>query len=222
MLQTVPAEPGETYGFRIRIRAVDDATSARVTAQLRFLPSDELKQFTHSGHSLTDFEPLSVTATAPEGTTQARVYIYIMIGHTEHVRALIDDAELIAGAEPLPGEPAPPPDPIPPVYDTLKPLYLDTALVSDAAPRVSIVAPASGVHDAAARTIQAAIRDITRCKVPIISESDPAAAVPITGNLIMLGNRSTNPAISRLYDLHYTLLDLKYPGGKRVGRAHAA
>ena len=46
----------------------------------------------------------------------------------------------------------------------------------------------------------------------IIPDDAPQAAVPLAGNLIALGNRSTNALISALYDGFYTLLDLKYPG----------
>ena len=49
-------------------------------------------------------------------------------------------------------------------------------------------------------------------KIPLIVDTAPEAAVPILGNLILLGNRSTNRAVCSLYDLAYTFLDLKYPG----------
>lgn len=46
----------------------------------------------------------------------------------------------------------------------------------------------------------------------MVSDDDPRAVMPMQGHLILLGNRSSNRAIAKLYDLYYTLLDLKYPG----------
>ncbi len=104
------------------------------------------------------------------------------------------------------------PEPVPPVYRKLKDLHLETSLVSEGRPRISIVIPASRLYRNSAETVQAAIRKITGVRVSIITDGAPEAAVPIRGNLILLGNRSTNRAIGSLYDLAYTFLDLKYPG----------
>ncbi|MEA1949916.1 MAG: VCBS repeat-containing protein, partial [Planctomycetota bacterium] len=60
--------------------------------------------------------------------------------------------------------------------------------------------------------IQQAIAKRTGVKARIISDDSPEAGVPIKGNLIVLGNRSTNKTICALYDLYYCLVDLKYPG----------
>jgi hypothetical protein len=46
----------------------------------------------------------------------------------------------------------------------------------------------------------------------VYSDDTPEAAVPITRNLIVLGNRSTNKTIEELYNRFFTLLDLRYPG----------
>jgi hypothetical protein len=104
------------------------------------------------------------------------------------------------------------PPPVPQQYERLKTLWLDIDLVKGGQPQASIVVPATGVYDAAAATVQRAIAARTNVQVPIISADDPGAAVPIRGNLIVLGNRSTNKTISALYDLYYCLVDLKYPG----------
>jgi len=122
---------------------------------------------------------------------------------------VLDNVKLVSGVEP---PPPPPPEAVPPVYDKLKDLYLTTDLVKDGQPNVTIVAPASGVYAEDAQSIQQAIQKLTGVSVPIATDESPAAAVPIKGNLIALGNRSTNKTIGRLYDLYYTLLDLRYPG----------
>lgn len=43
-------------------------------------------------------------------------------------------------------------------------------------------------------------------------DESSAAALPILGNQIALGNRSISRTIEHLYNLYYCLLDLKYPG----------
>ncbi|MHB8994811.1 MAG: FG-GAP repeat domain-containing protein [Armatimonadota bacterium] len=108
----------------------------------------------------------------------------------------------LAGAQ----ETKPIPEPVVPVYTKLKDLHLKTPLVSAGKPVITIVAPAP--YQAEGKAIQAAIQKLTDAVVPIIEE----AHLPLTGNLICLGNRSTNRTISGLYDRGYTFLDLKYPG----------
>ncbi|MBM3888353.1 MAG: hypothetical protein FJ388_04425, partial [Verrucomicrobia bacterium] len=107
---------------------------------------------------------------------------------------------------------APPPPPVPPQYATLKNLHLRTHIVRDGKPTVRIVAPASGIYRAQAARLQAAIEKLSGCKVPIIADDSPEAAVPIKGSLIVLGNRSTNATISELYNRYFLLTDLRYPG----------
>ena len=104
------------------------------------------------------------------------------------------------------------PLPAAPQYETLKDLHLDIALVKNGKPAAAIVAPASGEYQKAAAAIQGTIEERTGVKVPIVADDSPEAAVPIRGNRIVLGNRSTNRAMSSLYDLYYCLVDLKYPG----------
>ncbi|MDP6777340.1 MAG: hypothetical protein QGI83_11305, partial [Candidatus Latescibacteria bacterium] len=99
-----------------------------------------------------------------------------------------------------------------PVYDTLKDLCLTTHLVREGKPVATIVSPTSGAYDAHAADIAQAIEGITGVRVPIVSHDAPEAAVPIPGNLIALGNRSTNRTVEELYNRYFCLLDLRYPG----------
>ncbi|MBT3380636.1 MAG: hypothetical protein HN406_33865, partial [Lentisphaerae bacterium] len=121
----------------------------------------------------------------------------------------VDSVRLVSGVTP---PPPPPPDPVPPVYSQLKDLHLITALVEDGKPTVTIVAPASGIYQTPATDIQQSVRKLTGVQIPVVNDRGALAAVPIDANLIVLGNRSTNRTISALYDLYYSLLDLKYPG----------
>ena len=98
------------------------------------------------------------------------------------------------------------------VYTKLKALFLTTHLASEGQALARIVVPAAGRYREQAERIQQAIQTLAGVILPIIADSDPEAGVPIRGNLIVLGNRSTNRAISDLYNRFFTLLDLKYPG----------
>ncbi|MBT4484619.1 MAG: hypothetical protein HOC71_13190, partial [Candidatus Latescibacteria bacterium] len=107
---------------------------------------------------------------------------------------------------------APPPEPIPPVYKKLKELHITTVLVKNGKPNAAIVVSASGEYAEQANRIQQAIRKVSGVTVPILNDDNPNMTVPISGNIIALGNRSTNNLIDELYNRHYTLLDLSYPG----------
>ncbi|MDE2998397.1 MAG: hypothetical protein OXU79_04880 [Gemmatimonadota bacterium] len=111
---------------------------------------------------------------------------------------------------------------IPPVYTELKDLNLDTELVRNGRPNATIVVPEDGRHAGAANRVQAAIQAKTGVLVPVDDDTSAAGAVPISGHLIVLGNRSSNRTIESLYNLYYTLLDLRYPGpgGHEVRSLH--
>ncbi len=207
LMQTCPAHPGLTYQASVMVRGVAGASSAGAYIQLRFLPSNEYAQAGLTASSDDEFEEVSVTATAPPDTEQARVYLYTHRDSTP--RLIVDAVSLVSGVAP---PPPPPPEPIPPVYTQLKELYLDTHLVKDGRSAVTIVAPASGIYERQAARIQQAIKELTGVTVPIATDEAPQAAAPMATNLIALGNRSTNKTIEELYNRYYTLLDLRYPG----------
>ena len=112
-----------------------------------------------------------------------------------------------------------PPPPIPPVIETLKNPHLATALVTAGKPSAAIITPSSGRYDAIAAEINAAVKKATGITLPVISDDSTEAAVPLTGNRVILGNRSTNRTLEELYNRYFCLLDLRYPGpGGRVVR----
>ena len=101
---------------------------------------------------------------------------------------------------------------IPPVYTELKDLNLNTELVRNGRPNATIVIPEGRIYADPAKRLQAAIEAQTGVRVPIDADTSAEAAVPVTGHVILLGNRSSNRAIEILYNQYYTLLDLRYPG----------
>ena len=205
--QSFDLKGGETYEVTAKVRGVEDASTSGSYLQFRFLPSSQYVQTGLTARSADRFTEVSVKGTAPPDTSKAMIYLYTHRDPTPKV--MVTDVKLMGG---LPPPPAPPPPPIPPQYSELKDLHLDIALVKEGKSNVSIVAPASDVYQTAATAVQKEIERLSGVKVPIVSDESSEAAVPITGNLIVLGNRSTNKTISALYDLYYCLADLKYPG----------
>jgi hypothetical protein len=207
VVQAVGLKGGETYRVTAKVRAVEGASTAGAYLQLRFLPSHQLVQTGLSARSAQRFSEISLKGTAPAGTTQGMIYLYTHREPTPQV--LVTDVRLVGG---LPPPPPPPPAPVPPQYDKLKDLHLTIPLVTGGTPTAAVVAPQSGMYQTAAAAIQRAIEKRTGVKVPIVSDDTAQAAVPLEGNLIVLGNRSTSKTLSALYDLYYCLVDLKYPG----------
>ena len=207
LLQNLPIEPGLNYQASVAVRAVEDASSNGAYLQLRFLPSDKYVQTSLAASNTKEFERVYVTGTAPPDTKSATVYLYTHRGPTP--KLFLRDAELISGVS---APPSGPPEPVPPVYTKLKALHIATELVSSGKPNVTIVVPASGIYEEQAKRIQQRIEKLTGVKIPIATDESPAGVVPIIGNLIALGNRSTSKTISELYNRYYTLLDLRYPG----------
>lgn len=104
------------------------------------------------------------------------------------------------------------PKPTAPVYSRVKNLYLTTELVKGGQPNALIVTGSSNRYAAEARSIQQALKATSGVMIPIVTDQDPQVTTPLKRNLILLGNRSTNAVVSKLYDQFYTLTDLKYPG----------
>ncbi len=210
--QDIPVQPTSNMAYQatVMVQAIAVGSGAGAHIQMRFLPSGELVQADFGKAPTGKFMAVSVIKVAPPDTRSVRIYLYSHAGPTPKV--MVDNVKLVAGVEPPPPPPPPFPEPISPQYDKLKDLHLTTDLVKRGQATVAIVAPASGIYDQPAQAIQKCIRELSGVSVPIVSDASPQAAVPIQGNLIILGNRSTNKTINALYDLYYTLLDLKYPG----------
>jgi len=226
LLQGVGAKGGVGYKATVWVREDKRGDAQGAFLQMRFLPSQHFAQKPLMTRQARGFEPISVSAVAPSGTTQITVYIYTHRGPTP--RVTVDHAELIGGVDEV--DIGVPPPAESPNYSRLKDLHLITSLVRDGKPEAVIVAPASGEHDAAARRLQEAIRKVTGVVVPIVGDEQPASRIrglvldgfparrprdgqpPLSANLICLGQRTTNQTIGSLYDLYYCLTDAKYPG----------
>ncbi len=206
--QKVPAEGGSAYMATVSVKALDELSPGGSYLQLRFSPSGEFAQrslIPGLGGAAAD---TIIGKVAPPGTTSAMVYIYSHASPTP--KLLVDNVRLHTVLE------------LPPLMDalgsakapeitTLKPLYLETALVADgvAAP---IVVPADGRYEGAAIAIADAIEARGGVRPRMIPDTEFGPELALDDHLIVLGNRSTNRLLGTLYERYYTLLDLRYPG----------
>jgi len=115
---------------------------------------------------------------------------------------------LLAGAAALPASA----QPEPPEIARLKDLCLQTAIVRDGRTAATIVAPAGGIYAVQADRIASAVERLTGARLPVAADDSPEAALPLRGNVLALGDRSTNRFIGELYNLHHVILDRRYPG----------
>ena len=208
--QDIPARGGVSYKVTAAVAAPKKAPApTNVFLQMRFLPSNTYVQRSLFTASQNAFETLSLTGAMPKKDTTIRLYIYT---HKGPATAVLVDALTLTGGVPPVATPVTAPTMKAPRITKLKDLHLTTPLVTHRQPRAVIVIPPNDRYGPAARTIQAAIRRVASCTVPIVPDTSADAVLPPGKNLIVLGNRSTHRTINALYDAYYTLLDLKYPG----------
>ncbi len=94
----------------------------------------------------------------------------------------------------------------------LRDYHYNTALVADGKTVAMIVIPAGDEYRKLAAAVNAAVKAATGETLPVVEGSKYRDSTKLPANLIMLGNRDDNPAISNLYMRHYVILDAKYPG----------
>jgi hypothetical protein len=210
-VEQVVATPGGTaYRADVDVAALSEAPAPIIIfLQLRFLPSNTFVQRSLHTRITTAFETLSLSGVMPAGDTSIRMYLYTHKGAPQ-TTILMDNVRLTGGVPPPPPGVVVPVLKAPPVV-ALKDLRLPTPVVAGGQAVAAIVAP-PGRYDGAVALLQAAIQAQTGCRLPVLTDRDPEAAVPLRGPRLVLGNRSTNLLSSGLYDAHYTLLDRKYPG----------
>ena len=208
--QTVSIEPGKVYTASVRVKAVAGGSPNAGTLVLRLgnMTAGVVQFGSAAADKLTEF---SLVGRAPDNAKAATIYVYSRKQPNckfllESVRFVLggNAAAIVKSGRREPGLEAQPP----PVYAKLKELHLSTSLVRDGKPNAAIVTSSAGIYDDRAKEVAQAIKDLTNVELPIVDE----AAVPITGNLVALGNRSTNKTIEELYNRYFTLLDLRYPG----------
>ncbi|MBN2449422.1 MAG: hypothetical protein JXR77_03480 [Lentisphaeria bacterium] len=208
--QDVAAAGGRAYEASVAVAAVPERPApVNVFLQLRFLPSNTYVQTHLATNAVTHFERRTLVGRMPEGDHTLRLYLYTHRGPPTTL--LLDDVRLRGGVPPPPAPVTPPPGKAPPIA-RLKELCLETPLATAGEPRALIVVPADGRHDAAAAVIQAAVREVGGCVLPLVPDDDPRAALPLTRHVVVLGNRSDNRLIGGLYEAYFALEDLRYPG----------
>ena len=106
---------------------------------------------------------------------------------------------------------AAPPPAVPPPIDVVKQLCAATPLVAGDGTTVRICCP-QGRYEESAKLLRQAIRMKTQISVPRVGDAPPVDGPLLTTHTILLGNRSTNRLLSVLYDHHFALVDLRYPG----------
>jgi hypothetical protein len=202
--QDFPVVPEETYGVHVLVAGVPKQPAPRnVYLQLRFLPSNTFHQITLATGVTDRFEDLAVFGQAPVGSKSARIYLYTHKGETTTV--VLDDVRVEAGVE-IPKAPPGVPEMKAPQYTKLKDLCLQTPLVAGGKAAAVIVAPPR--YGQIAEALRQGIRGVSGADLPLVED----VPLPLTQPAIILGNRSTNPVLGKLYDQYFTLLDLKYPG----------
>ena len=209
LVQSVSAEANAPYLASVKVKAVGDASPHGAYLQLRFLPSNEYVQNPLMPGPGGKFRETQVGRVSPPGTTEAVLYLYTHASPTPQV--VVADVRLTKPKKlpkmmTLTGKPAPP------EITELKDLHIDTDIVKDGAAVASIIAPATGCYDTQANEIVHAVEELTGVKLPVLRDDAPEAGIPLECNVIVLGNRSTNRLIEKLYNRYFTLLDLRYPG----------
>jgi len=223
--QVVEIDPGKTYTAVARIRAVDGGWPDAGTLLLHFGPGRAQTMCQFGAASIARFTDFSVTGTAPADATHATVYVYSRKRPNCRflvARVNLTEGEAAAGAQlgaagapalgsggrRAPGLEAQPP----PVYTELKPLCLTTWLVHGGTARTAIVVPSSGRYDDLGRRIADVVHKATGVRLPVVADNSEDARIPPQTHVVLLGNRSTNRAVRELYNRHFCLLDLRYPG----------
>ena len=205
IVQKVPIEPNTPYLAGVSVKAVEGASPGGSYIQLRFQPSNEFVQRPLIPGLEGEYQRIELGKVAPENAKEAVVYLYT---HREPTPRMIVDDVSLAAVEKLPPELAVSNAAEVPEIETLKPLYLETALVADGKPLAAIVAPADYADQAEA--INAAIKACAGVELPVVEDS--AVGLPFKKDIIAIGNMATNRFIAQLYERYYTLLDLRYPG----------
>ena len=210
VFQEIKTTGGIAYQASVDVAAVEGAPEpVNAFLQLRFLPSNKYAQRSLHTRVRGTFETLPLTGMMPEGDHTLRLYLYTHRG--TRTKIMLDNVKLTGGVPPPP-KPVTAPPLKAPEEKTLKDLHLMTTLVTGGKASAAIVVPESRRYAEDGRRIQVAVARVTGVTIPVLTDADPTAALPLQGHVIVLGNRSTNRLINGLYDAYYTLLDLKYPG----------
>ena len=203
--QEVPAREGEGYTFtaqamtHIAWSEEKKRFWSKTYLKLTFVPSGTwgIQEMVSPFGVTNRYVDHAFHMTAPLGTTAVRAEIFV----SPHWTATIDAVRLSTRQDSC-------------ANLELKDLHLDTVLAHQGKPAGRIVLPDSGVYDEHGKRIQDCLKELTGVEFPVVRDTDLRLTRDqrLDENLVLLGNRNTNKAISDLYDLYYCLLDLRYPG----------
>ena len=209
--QDVAAEPGKYYKASVWVKALARNHGGALNMQLRFLPSNELRQVPIEPLIGGDWHQYSVIAKAPEGTTKARLYLYTM--HYWTSDNLIDDASLTAiniegggiiSALLIKGSAG---------VEKLRELNLKTPIVRAGKPAASILIPDGEAYKSLGDKLAKAIAEKTGATLPVTTQYEGTVASDET--IIALGNLNNNEMMERLYFNKYLEINALKPGPGR-------
>jgi hypothetical protein len=80
LYQAVPAKAGEIYTLSAIVKAVTGASTEGSNIQMRFMPAGERINVSLSNLLTDEFQEVSVSAMAPDGTTSINVYVWTGVG----------------------------------------------------------------------------------------------------------------------------------------------
>lgn len=198
---TIPAR--EKYRYTLRLDAKTDRQEQGGGAfmQIRFLPSQQI-YYQEIAAGDGQYRLNELTGIAPDGTEAVTIYLYT---HRPARPEIVVDNVQLSGAPTVAAA----------AYQTFRrDLCLETDLVKDGKPALTVIVPASGEFDRQAAAIIRAVEEKTGVELPIRNDATGFGedTSSLSENLLLLGNRNNNRYISSLYDRHYVILDRCYPG----------
>ena len=206
----IPVSAGRHYRIGVdAARPKDSNGNGAYQLQLTFMPANK-HLIVPLSPSDEEFEYFSGEMVAPEGTTQARLYLY---SRFEGVgKLLVDNIEVWECAGPFPKEALDPQKDFGALEITPRDLRLRTDLVKNGKPVAEIAVPDRPEYRAMADRLNAAIKEKTGVALPVVSDQKYRDVSGLKNNVIFAGNRDANAAMEQLYLLYYHTLDAKYPG----------
>ncbi len=206
----IPVHAGRHYRIGVdAARPKESADKAAYQLQLTFFPSSR-HLIVPLSPTDEEFEYFSGEMVAPEGTTQARLYLYSRFEGVGKI--LIDNIEVWECAGPFPKEALDPQKDFGALEVTPRDLRIRTELVKDGKPVAEIAVPDRPEYQAMADRLNAAVKEKTGVSLPVVSDQKYREFSNLKNNVIFAGNRDANAGMEQLYLLYYHTLDAKYPG----------
>ena len=186
LIGTLKVKAGERLSFSGAFKAVNSDVE-KLYVQIRFMPQKKIVQQEFLLKAGEDFKTISFNfPSAPTGSTQAMVYVYVQPGKNEF---LLRDLKV----EPARVE----------KFDVSKLKARRKFMLLSS--QTVLVVPEDGSADAAVNALLASVP----VKFKVLKQA-PAAGT--YSSCIIIGNRNNNKLISDLYDRYFLIADSYYPG----------